>query len=30
VNQAADMRALSKLDALCTDRPDVLKGILSQ
>jgi hypothetical protein len=24
------MRALSKLDALCTDRPDVLKGVLSQ
>ena len=29
VNEEADMRALMKLDALCTDRPDVLKGILS-
>jgi glycerophosphoryl diester phosphodiesterase len=30
VNEAADMRALSSLDAICTDRPDVLKGIFSQ
>ncbi len=29
VNAAADMRTLVKLDALCTDRPDVLKSILS-
>lgn len=28
VNEAADMRALMKLGALCTDRPDVLKGLL--
>ena len=28
VNEAADMRALSNLDAICTDRPDVLKSIL--
>jgi glycerophosphoryl diester phosphodiesterase len=28
VNEAADMRALMQLDALCTDRPDVLKGVL--
>ena len=30
VNEAADMRTLSKLDAICTDRPDVLKSILQK
>jgi glycerophosphoryl diester phosphodiesterase len=29
VDDAADMRALSALDALCTDRPDVLKSVLA-
>jgi hypothetical protein len=24
------MRALTTLDAICTDRPDVLKGLLDQ
>ncbi|HTQ14753.1 MAG TPA: glycerophosphodiester phosphodiesterase family protein [Rhizomicrobium sp.] len=28
VNGAADMRALAGLDALCTDRPDILAGVL--
>ncbi len=27
VNRAEDMRSLGGLDALCTDRPDVLKGL---
>ncbi|HUO92191.1 MAG TPA: glycerophosphodiester phosphodiesterase family protein [Rhizomicrobium sp.] len=30
VNAAADMRALMRLDAICTDRPDVLKGLLGK
>jgi len=30
VNDASDMRALLKLDAICTDRPDVLKSVLGK
>jgi glycerophosphoryl diester phosphodiesterase len=29
VNHPADMRRLMHLDAICTDRPDLLKGLLS-
>lgn len=29
VNDAADMAALAGLDALCTDRPDILAGVLA-
>jgi len=30
VNEVADMRALNGLDAICADRPDVLKSILQK
>lgn len=29
VNELADMRRLMDLDAICTDRPDLLKGLIS-
>jgi glycerophosphoryl diester phosphodiesterase len=28
VNEPADMRRLSDLDAICTDRPDLLKSLV--
>jgi glycerophosphoryl diester phosphodiesterase len=30
VNDAGTMRALSSLDALCTDRPDVMRGVVGE